>query len=304
MALFHTVRTNLGADSPPPGESGLREWRVVNNEAQIRRLAPKLVSMAPGEVRCCYEAGPCGFALQRQLESKGELICEVIAPSLVPVKPGDRVKTDRRDARKLAELFRAGMLTTVHPPTPEEEMVRDLCRCREANKDDFKRARHRVGKFLLRNGVIYSHSRNKWTRDHYRWLRRLHFDNPTQQRVFDEYMSAVDYFAEREKGLDQAIETVSESEPYRHAVGWLRCFHGVDTLTAMVVVTEIFDIRRFQTARQLMGYLGLVPSEHSTGDSAQCRWQSARSSQADQAGSLPDFLSFLVFCLFEATQAP
>lgn len=248
-----------------PAESGVREWRVENTAKKVKHLARRLIRLAPGEARACYEAGPCGFALQRQLENEG-LVCEVIAPSLIPVKPGDRVKTDRRDARKLADLLRSDMLTAVHPPTPEEESARDLYRCREATRDNLGRARHRLAKFLLRRGIVFSHKKKKWTRDYHRWLRRLVFDNPIAQRVFDEYLGAVEYNEERLKGLDDELEALAQTDPYREPVGWLRCFHGIDTVTAVGIVTEIYDIRRFPSPRELMSYLGLVPSEDTSGD--------------------------------------
>ena len=137
-----------------PGAKQPVEWQVANEAAAIRRLAKRLVREAPGEVRCCYEAGPCGYALQRELEATGGIVCEVVAPSLIPSKPGDRIKTDRKDARKLAELQRGDLLTVVHPPTADEESVRDLCRCREDAQEDLTRARHRMGKFLLRSATI------------------------------------------------------------------------------------------------------------------------------------------------------
>jgi len=256
---FHNVAALV------PGEPKPREWRVENTTAKVKQMVRRLQRLAPGEVRICYEAGPCGFALQRQIEKEG-VVCEVIAPSLVPVKKGDRVKTNRRDALKLAVYLKKGELTEVCTPSPEEESVRDLVRCRGAIKDSQKRARHRLGKLLLRRGLIYSHSKKNWTRDYYQWLRRLKFDNPIDQRVFDEYLAAVEYFDERLKGLDAELERASQSELYRESAGWLRCFHGIDTITAMCIVAEIYDIRRFPSPRELMGYLGLVPSENSTGD--------------------------------------
>ena len=141
---------------------------------------------APGEVRCCYEAGPRGYAVQRQIHRDSAVVCEVIAPSLIPVKPGERIKTDRRDARKLAELLRIGMLTEVRPPTPEDESIRDLCRCREDAKEDLMRARHRLGKLLLRRGLVYAGGKN-WTRPHKKWLKELKFDRSSDRTVFDDY---------------------------------------------------------------------------------------------------------------------
>jgi len=142
-------------------------WTVANEPHVVRRLVRKLEREAPGPVRACYEAGPCRYALQRQMTT-ARVSCQVIAPALVPRKPGERVKTNRRDARKLVELLRAGLLTEVQPPTPEEEAVRDLCRARDDARDDLQRCRHRLGKLLLRRGLHY-HGRN-WTRAHRQWV--------------------------------------------------------------------------------------------------------------------------------------
>ena len=139
---------------------------------------------------CAYEAGACGYALQRQLESLG-IACQVVAPSLVPRKPGERIKTDRRDARKLAEYLEGGYLTAVRPPTPAEEAARDLCRAREDAKQDRMRCRHRLSKFLLRRGVSYTAGRKHWTHAHRAWLKQLSFDDPSEQAVFDDYRLAV-----------------------------------------------------------------------------------------------------------------
>ena len=139
---------------------------------------------APGEVRACYEAGPTGYALQRLLGIEG-VICEVVAPSLTPVKPGARVKTDRRDARKLGELFRAGLLTEVHPPSERDEALRDLCRCRDDVRVDLLRARHRLSKFLLRRHLIYRQTKHHWGTRHMQWLEEMRFDDAMSQATFD-----------------------------------------------------------------------------------------------------------------------
>jgi transposase len=245
-----------------PGETPV-EWTAANESGEIRRLIRKLERAAPGKVEACYEAGPTGYGLKRQLEAAG-IRCAVVAPSLIPVKAGDRVKTDRRDARKLAEYLRAGILTEVHAPTPEEEAVRDLCRCREDAKDDQNRARHRLEKFLVRRSIIYTGGRS-WTTTHLRWLRTLTFENEADRVTFGDYMHSLELLDVRVAGLDSAIEAISKKEPYAKSVGWLRCMRGIDTTTAMVIVAELHDVRRFETARALMAYLGLVPSEHSSG---------------------------------------
>lgn len=238
------------------------QWEIRNEPKEIKKLARKLKGTTSGEIRCCYEAGPTGYGLQRILEAEG-IICEVVAPSLIPVKAGDRIKTDRRDAKKLAELFRGGLLTEVRAPTPEEEAVRDLCRCREDAKEDQTRARHRLSKFLLRRNKVFLGK--AWTKIHGRWLSELQFDVEIDRSVFAAYLHALTLADERVAALDVMIEEASKKEPYAAPVGWLRCCQGIDTLGAMVIVSELFDIRRFESARALMGYLGLVPSEHSSG---------------------------------------
>ena len=251
-----------------PGQRGPVDWEVTNEPRAIRRLVKRLRREAPGEIRCCYEAGPCGYALQRRLMSdeKAGVICEVVAPSLIPIKPGDRVKTDRRDARKLAELLRAGLLTEVHPPTEAEEAVRDLCRCREDAKEDLLRARHRLSKLLLRRGWVYGGGKKAWTVAYRQWLRGLEFEHEADRVVFEDYLLAVEQVEERVKSLDDRLAEAAEREPYREPVGWLRCFRGIDTVTAMTVVAEIHNFQRFESARGLMAYLGLTPSEHSSSD--------------------------------------
>jgi transposase len=249
-----------------PDAEAPEEWQVANREQDVRRLARKLVRAADGgEVRCCYEAGPCGYALQRRLEAAAPLVCAVIAPSLIPVRPGDRVKTDRRDARKLGRLFRAGELTEVHPPTEQEEAVRDLMRCREDAKEDLLRARHRLGKMLLRRGRIYGDGR-AWTQRHCSWLRSQSWEHAAERVVFEDYLRAIELLEERLAGLDAQVGAMAGEAPYREPVGWLRCFHGIDTVTAMTIVAELHDLRRFKTAPELMSYVGLVCSEWTSAD--------------------------------------
>jgi transposase len=251
-----------------PGRGQPIEWQTANTPPAVRKLARQLHEQASGDLLCCYEAGPCGYALQRQLAAKG-VRCQVIAPSLTPVKPGERIKTDRRDARKLAELLRAGLLTEVHPPTEEDEALRDLCRCRDAVRQDLTRARHRMGKFLLRRGCTYSQGKRAWGSRHRLWLHSLRFDRPAEQTTFDSYLLALEQLEERLIALDTQLAEFGGQEPYREPVAWLRCFRGIDTVTAVNLVAELHDFRRFRSPRALMAYLGLVPSEHSSGDSYQ-----------------------------------
>jgi transposase len=245
------------------------EWTEDATVAAVGRLARRLQRLSPGgEVRACYEAGPTGYALQRQLRAAG-VSCTVIAPSLTPVQPGARIKTDRRDARKLGELFRAGLLTEVHPPSESDEALRDLCRCRDDVRVDLLRARHRLSKFLLRRSLIYRQTKHHWGSHHRRWLEQLRFDDPISQASFDSYFLAVQQLEERQHQLDRQLSEFGAREPYRERVAALRCFKGIDTVTAVCLVAELHDFRRFRSPRQLAAYVGLVPSEHSSGEREQ-----------------------------------
>lgn len=241
------------------------EFQVRHDKRGVGKLVRRLRELSGGAVECAYEAGPCGYQLQRRLQAEG-IDCVVIAPSLTPVKPGERIKTDRRDARKLAEHLRAGLLTEVAAPSEAAEAARDLCRCREDAREDLMRARHRLSKMLLRRALVYREGKN-WTHKHRRWLLTLKWEHACERVMFGDYLQAVEHIEERVKGLDAALQQLAEQDPYREPVGWLRCFRGFDTVNAMTVVTELFDMARFGNPRQLMGYLGLVPSEHSSGSS-------------------------------------
>jgi transposase len=238
-------------------------WQVANEPHAVCRLVRKLEREAPGPVHVFYEAGPCGYALQRQMTTP-RVTCDVVAPALIPRKPGERVKTNRRDARKLVELGRAGLLTAVQPPTPDDEAVRDLARARDDAREDLQRCRHRLGKLLLRRGLHFS-GRN-WTRVHRQWIDRLTWTHAAERAVVDDYLLAIDHTAARLGELDARLAEIAETEPYREPVGWLRCFRGIDTLTAMLILAELHDVRRFPSAPALMAYLGLVPGEDSSGE--------------------------------------
>jgi transposase len=238
-------------------------WQLPNEANAVRRLVRKLEREAPGAVRAFYEAGPCGYALQRRLTTP-RVSCDVVAPALIPRKPGERVKTNRRDARKLVELGRAGLLTAVRPPTPDEEAVRDLCRARDDAREDLQRCHHRLGKLLLRRGLHYP-GRN-WTRGHRHWIDSLEWTHAAERAVVDDYLLAIDHTEARLRELDARLTEIAEREPYQQPVGWLRCFRGIDTLSAMLILAELHDFRRFASARALMAYLGLVPGEDSSGD--------------------------------------
>src|SRR6267378_6457653 len=187
-------------------------WQLANESNAVRRLVRKLERAAPGAVRVCYEAGPCGYALQRQMTTP-RVACQVIAPALIPRKPGERIKTNQRDARKLVELLRAGLLTEVQPPTPEEEAVRDLCRARDDAREDLQRSHHRLGKLLLRRGLHYS-GRN-WTRAHRQWIDSLEWAHAAERVVVDDYLLAIDHLEARLLELDARLTDIAQTAPYR-----------------------------------------------------------------------------------------
>jgi transposase len=248
-----------------PGTSQALSSHLPNEPEAVRRMTRKLLrEAAGGEVVMAYEAGPCGYALQRQVEKLGAR-CLVVAPSLIPKKPGERIKTDRRDAKKLAEYLRNGQLTEVKPPSLEQEAARDLVRCREDLIEDLARIRHRIAKMMLRRGLVSREAR-AWSSAHRRWLRAMRFDYPWEQNVLDDYLLALDQAEARLAMLDAQIERLATSTSYRAAVEALACFRGIKTLTAMTIVCEIHEPRRFAKARALMAFLGLVPSEYSSAD--------------------------------------
>jgi len=237
-----------------------------NRLESVRRMVHKLGPAS--QLRACYEAGPTGYVLYWQLTSLG-VECQVVAPSLVPVKAGDRVKTDRRDAEKLARCFRAGDLTAVWVPDAAHEALRDLVRAREDAKQDQVRARHRLGKFLLRHGQRPPEDVKKnWTLKFMEWIKRqVRFDQPALEATLLDYVHEVDHAADRiqrlEKAIDQAI--VSAPPRMRAVIEALQALRGVARITAVSIVAEVGSLSRFASPRQLMGYSGLVPSEHSSG---------------------------------------
>jgi len=264
MAVDDSKRTLvIGILRPGSDEPELRS--IPNEPRHLRRLVARLTREGP--VRACYEAGPSGYDLYRQLTTLG-VACQVMAPALTPRKPGDRIKTDRRDAGKLVRLFRAGELTAITVPDEAQEAVRDLLRCREDTQEDLLRWRHRLGKFLARHGRVYREGRH-WTLRHWTWLRAQRFACPVLERTLAEYRGAVEQLLARVAELDHEIAALAATAPYGERVGWLRCFRGIDTLAAMTLLAEIGDFQRFARPRQLMAYLGLVPSEASSGDRMQ-----------------------------------
>jgi transposase len=217
-----------------------------------------------GEIRCVYEAGPCGYNLYRLLTSK-KIGCSVAAPSLTPRKPGDRVKTNRRDARKLAEMHRAGLLTTVVVPDRRQESIRDLMRARDDARKNVMSARHRLGKFLLRRGLRFREA-TAWGTKHWTWIHSITIDEPYEQLVLDRYIAALEARQQELRELDQDVAAAAQESDYAPLVAQLRVLRGIDVLSAMTILTELGDLRRFASARQIMAAIGLVPSEYSTGD--------------------------------------
>jgi transposase len=217
-----------------------------------------------GPVQCCYEAGPGGFDLQRALTAH-HIPCDVIAPALIPRRPGDRVKTDHRDARQLAILARAGALTAIHIPTEQEEAARDLLRCREDICVDLLRARHRLSKFLLRHGRRFTATKKAWTKRHHEWLQAQQWPLAALAQTHQAYVRAVHEGVARLQTVDLELRDLLSLEPLRARVERLRCFRGIDDLTALTIAAELGDPRRFPSAPRLMAFTGLVPSEHSSG---------------------------------------
>jgi transposase len=216
----------------------------------------------PG-LRCCYEAGPTGFGLYRHLVERG-IDCAVVAPGLVPQRPGDRVKTDPRDARKLARLHAGGLLEPIHVPSPELEAARDLVRAREDARLDRMRDRHRLSKFCLRYGRRLPGL--SWGVARRKWLSEQRFAFAAQQQTFDTYLHALDLVDARIEALERAIREAAQQGPWRELVARLRCLRGIETLTALALVAEIGDFGRFRRAEEFMAFVGLVPSERSSGE--------------------------------------
>jgi transposase len=257
----HADSIAIAVAEPGRGEpSGLAT--IPNNTVMLLKQLKRL-----GRVRCCYEAGPTGFVLQRDLTAAG-IDCIVVAPSLVPMKAGDRVKTDRRDAVKLARFLRSGDLTEVHVPEPATEAMRDLERARDAAKRAERTARHQLGKFLLRHGRRYS-GKTAWTRSHLEWIRVQRFEHEAQQRVLEDYLRTVEDLGERVNRHTRSIVELVECWNLKPLVKALQALRGVNIIAATVLAAELGDFARFATAPELMGYLGLVPSENSSGETRQ-----------------------------------
>ena len=241
---------------------------IANREESIRKLVKKLGPVE--KLRACYEAGPTGYVLYWQLTQLG-VECQVIAPTLVPVKAGDRVKTDRRDAERLARSHRAGDLTAVWVPDEGSEALRDLVRAREAAEADQLRARHRLSKFLLRTGRRPERKIKAWTGVHMTWVRQLRFEQPAQESTRLDYLHEVEHMGERVLRLEQAIHDAIELAPptMQEVIQGLQALRGIAEISAVTIVSELGQISRFGSARQLMGYSGAVPSENSSGKRTQ-----------------------------------
>lgn len=239
--------------------------QIVHDPSAIRKLMGRLGG--PGiQLRVAYEAGPTGYAVHRQLTTMG-IDCVVVAPSLIPKTPGDRVKTDRRDALKLARLLRSGDLTPVWIPDQAHEALRNLVRSRGDAKADALRAKHRLSKFLLRQGERAPIGVRPWSAKYESWLNRVTFDQPADQVVFEDYRSVVRASVERVQRLEVALMQCAETSTQVHMIAALQAFRGIAFLTAATIVAEAGDLRRFATARQFMAYVGVIPSEHSSGAS-------------------------------------
>jgi transposase len=236
---------------------------IRNDPAAVRKLIRQLGGRA--RLHCCYEAGPCGYLLYHQLTDQG-VSCQVVAPSLVPRRPGDRVKTDRRDALKLALGLRAGTLTPIWVPAPADEALRDLVRAREDGLEDLLRARHRLSKLLLRIGVRGPRDLRSWSAKHRDWLAQVRLPHPAQQIAFEQYRLNVDQALEKVAALDRKLlELVGESR-FAEVIAAFQALYGVGFVTALTVATEVQNFSRFSRARSFMGFNGVCSSEHSSGE--------------------------------------
>jgi transposase len=239
---------------------------IANRPEAVRKLIRKIGDGA--KLKCCYEAGPTGYVLYWQLTQLG-VDCEVIAPSLIPTKAGDRVKTDRRDAERLARCYRAGELTAVWVPDEAHEALRDLVRAREAAKQDQLRHRHQLGKFLLRHGKRPADAGPVWSAKYLNWIKvHVRFDQPALEATLADYLHEVEHAAERIVRLEQCIEeaVAQAAPPVRAVIEALQALRGVAHITAATVVAELGGLTRFESPRQLTGYCGLAPREYSSGN--------------------------------------
>jgi transposase len=243
-----------------------REFELVPSEAGYRKLIAYAKSLG-GEVRIVYEAGPCGYELYRRLR-KAKMDCRVAAPSLTPRKPGERVKTNRRDAAKLARYLRSGDLTMIAVPDPDRESLRDLLRARQSVQTDLCRTRDQIVKLVLRYGHRYREGR-AWTQRFWTWLGKIRLEGEWSRTVLLELITAHEQRREQLARYETLIEEAAKQAGYAPYITALRVLRGIDTLSAMTLLAELGDLRRFGSATQLMAAVGLVPSEYSTGDTTQ-----------------------------------
>ncbi|HXJ63260.1 MAG TPA: IS110 family transposase [Actinomycetota bacterium] len=246
-----------------PEREGAEVDRIFNDEYSVRHLIARFPE--PHDLRVCYEAGPTGYDLQRLLTSLG-VPCDVVAPSLIPKAPGDRVKTDRRDARRLARLHRAGELVAIRVPTIEEEAMRDLCRARGDMVEDRTRARHRLSKFLLRHGHVYRDGK-AWTARHEQWLLAQRFSDRALASTYDHYRGVLIARDAQIAAIEADLTPYFTADPFGEQVRRLAAYRGVTEMGALTLASEVCDWRRFARGSQFMGFCGLVPSEHSSGSS-------------------------------------
>lgn len=246
----------------PAGVEQAIDISVVPNTSEVVERIVRKVTRQRSAV-FVYEAGPCGYEIQRQITGLGQE-CFVVAPGLIPVRATDRVKTDRRDAEKLARLWRAGELTAIWVPTPQEESARDLVRAREDVLEDRLRHRHRLLKFLLRHGRVFEEGHH-WTNAHEAWIKRQVFDLPFLRNAFESYVRVWEDAEARLTTMDQQVQDMAQTAAYKTPVQYLRCFKGIDVLSAMTLLVEVQEFRRFADPTRLMKFTGLTPSEHSSG---------------------------------------
>jgi transposase len=265
FVAFDTSKLRNAVAIAEAGRSGDVRFlgEIDNTEAATAKLVKKLAARHE-RLTFCYEAGPTGYGLYRQIKKLGHE-CIVVAPSLIPKKPGERVKTNRRDAVNLVKLLRAGELTAVWVPDPRHEAMRDLTRARGAAVEDLRSKRQRVTAFLLRLGRHYP-GKKTWGRTHQNWLASQKLEQPEQRIAFEEMLLGVRQEVERIERLEEAIRTAVPEWSLAEVVTGLMAMRGLDLVAASTFLAEIGDLSRFQTPRELMGYLGLVPSETSTGD--------------------------------------
>jgi transposase len=254
---------SIVAATLPPAGGRPEVVRIETTERAIRRFVDRLGG--PQGLAVCYEAGPGGFALWRLLSRIG-VVCDVVAPSLVPVRSGDRVKTDRRDAKKLVALYRGGLLRYVAPPTSELEGLRDLLRCRDDLRCARTAARHRVAKTLLRHGRIYRDGVKAWTQRHRAWVARQRLDDRLAHCALEQMLIHLDGIDRQLAALDVRLEQIAGDERWAWQIDRLRAFRGISTLTALGLIAEIGDFARFAHPRELASWLGITPSEYSSGD--------------------------------------